>query len=289
MKKQSHNSKSILHSQVTATISVALLLLMLGIIVLAGFTVRGLASSLSEEVGFTVVMNDSISEANSAAIGRKLNAEPYTRSAVYVSPEQVLARWNEMLGTGDSLLESNPFLSEWQVKVREPWTAPDSLRAITARVRTWPGVADAPYYEDMARAAESTLSTLTLILVACIAVLTLISFVLINNTMRLAVHSRRLSIHAMQLVGATGGFIRRPFVVSACIGGLIAASAASVLILAAYFYILSVYPSIATLLTLKELAITIAALYVAGALISSLGALFSTNRYLRSDYDELFN
>lgn len=289
MKKQPHRPKSILQSQVTATISVALVLLMIGIIALAGLTARGVARSIADEVGFTVVIADSLDANGARAIGCRLQAQPSSSRVAYVSAEQVLARWNAMLGTADSLLDANPFLPEWEVKVREPWTHPDSLRRIVADVRTWSGVSDATFYDDMAEAVDSSLSTITLILIVLTAVLALISFVLISNTVRLAVYSRRLTIHAMRLVGAKGSFIRRPFIVSSLIGGLLAASVASAILLGALFYIARIYTPLFTWLSVTEIALTFGFLYLTGALICVAAAIFATNRYLRSDYDDLFN
>lgn len=286
-----HSSSSILRSQITATVSVTLVLLMLGIVALSAVAAHTVAQGVELEVGFTVVMTDSVKPAQANSLGAELRSRPYAAEVRYVSAEQVLSRWNSMLGTeGDTLLgDTNPFLAEWEVKVRRPWSRPDSLEAIAAALRHIDIVEEVSCRSDVARAVDDTLSTLQIIFLCVSGVLAVISFVLISNTVQLTVHERRHTIHAMRLVGATGGFIRRPFVMAGLLSGLTAATIASVILGALWGYLQQIYPVIADLIWWQELLAVTGGIYAAGALICTLAALVAANRYLRRPADRLYD
>ena len=126
------------------------------------------------------------------------------------------------------------------------------------------------------------------VLLSVAAALLLISFVLINNTVNLSIYSRRFLIHTMKLVGATTAFIRRPFVVAGAVNGLISAAVASVLLVLLRIYAASAEPMAAVALTWTRMGILIAGVAVCGVVICSLAAIISTNRFLRSSYDEMY-
>ncbi len=130
--------------------------------------------------------------------------------------------------------------------------------------------------------------SLTLVLLIVAVCLLTISFVLINNTVRLTIYSRRFLIHTMKLVGATPGFIRRPFVVSNILQGLIAAAVASTVLGGLLWYLTTVDPEVMRAVGVDGLIAVLAALFVLGAAICGLSALLSANKYLRADYDEMF-
>lgn len=120
-------------------------------------------------------------------------------------------------------------------------------------------------------------------------VLLVISFVLINNTVHLTIYSRRFTIHTMQLVGATNGFIRRPIVGNNLLSGVLAGLLASAVIAAAMLGAPRMgYGHLGTLVPWWQFGAIAAALVIVGALICSVAAIAATNRYLRKDYDELF-
>lgn len=286
MTKHSTGRHRLLYSQITSTVSVSLVLLMLGVISLLGIGARKVAGQMEEQVGFTVVMTDSASARNINSMGTILKRAPYTAEATYISAAEVLDRWNSLLGEGDSVAGSNPFLPEWEVKVKHGYSSPDSLIAIASRLRSYPDVADVSCRTDVADAINSTVNMLTITFVAIAAVLLIISFFLISNTIRLAVYSHRHTIHAMRLVGATGGFIRRPFVGTAVMCGLIAAAAATAVLAAAVLYISTIFPPLLQLDAL-EYGCVAGGMFVIGIAICAIAAVVATNRYLRMDYDEL--
>ena len=165
----------------------------------------------------------------------------------------------------------------------------DSLEKIVAPIRKLEGVGDVKLQGDMVRSINATVNSLAIVLTFVAAALLLISFVLINNTVRLTVYARRFSIHTMKLVGAKGGFIRRPFLIvnafQGIIAGILASGALALLIAWAHTFELG----LETLLSWQDVWFVFVALPLAGVLICMLAAASATNRYLRKDYDDMFN
>ena len=278
-------------TQLTATVSVALVLVILGLTALLGLAARSVSHDIRQQVGFVVVMADGASESQVLSMRNYWRKAPYVANVRYSSAEEVMARWQELAGDDGSekaLLGVNPFSPEFEVSVTAAYSNPDSLKAVTDAVRRLPGVGDVQLHSDLIKAVNNTMHSLTLVLLIVAVCLLTISFVLINNTVRLTIYSRRFLIHTMKLVGATPGFIRRPFVVSNILQGLIAAAVASTVLGGLLWYLTTVDPEVMRAVGVYGLIAVLAALFVLGAAICGLSALLSANKYLRADYDEMF-
>ncbi len=289
MSKKENNGVSILRSQIMSAISVCLVLILMGLTAMAGLAARNVAKAVEQQIGMTVVLCDSLDSSSINAVGAKIRQVPGVENIEFTSASDVLHRWNAMMGSHDSILTADAFLPEWDVKMKAESSTPQSLAKAADTIRHFDGVFDVAVQQDMAEDIHSTVDTGTLIFIILASVLGIISFVLISNTVRLAVYARRDTIHAMRLVGATRGFIRRPFVMSALLEGLAAATAASVILAGALFYAGNLWPEITETIAWEEAAWVFCGLYVSGALLCTAAALFATNRYLRIDYDRYFN
>ncbi|MDE7451960.1 MAG: permease-like cell division protein FtsX [Paramuribaculum sp.] len=292
MKNNKKNSLPVLGSQLTATVSVALVLLVLGVVSLLGIAAKNAASDIRSRIGFVVILSENATGEDIAALNHRWKTAPYVAAVSYASADDVLARWNEtMAAEGDSitaLLGVNPFFPEFEVAVKSQYAENDSLEKIVAPLRKLHGVSEIKLHGDMIRSINATVNSLTIILSAVALALLLISFVLINNTVRLTVYARRFSIHTMKLVGATAAFIRRPFIIANIFQGIVAAFVAVVVLAGLLFYAGSVEPQITASVGWREAAWVFAGLFVVGVLICTISALLSTNRYLRLGYDDMF-
>lgn len=281
-------------TQATAVVSVSMVLLILGIVTLMGIAARQLGGEVRSSVGYVAVVSDSADEAALRSLRSLIESAPSTASATFAPADSVLARWEAMQPADTAsadiveLLGINPFSAEWEVRVGERWASSDSLAAVTAVVRVHPAVAEVVVHQEMIDAINSTVDTLTLALLIVAAALLLISVALINNTVRLSVYARRFTIHTMKLVGATAGYIRRPFVISNIIGGIIAALLAYALLAMLLYYCRAIDPVVTGYITPGGLAVTGAGMLVAGVAISTLSACFAANKYIRASYDDMF-
>ncbi|MBD5257018.1 MAG: hypothetical protein HDS50_05225 [Bacteroides sp.] len=292
MKKKKKHSLPLLGSKFTATVSVALVLFVLGILALIGIAAKNTADDIRSHLGFVVILNDNVTDADINALKAKWESEPYVSEYTFSTAEQVLAKWNEtMAAEGDSLtqlLGVNPFYPEFEIAVKSEFADIDSLEKIVKPLRGLSVVDDIRMHNDMVQSINATVHSLTVILSAVALALLIISFALINNTVRLTVFARRFSIHTMKLVGATAAFIRRPFLLGNMLQGLVAAFVAGLALAGTLYYVGTIEPQVSVLIEWKEALCVFAALFVVGILICTLSALLSTNRYLRLGYDDMF-
>lgn len=277
-------------SNVTSTVSVALVLVLLGVIAFMALAARTMNRTLKENIGFCIVMAADADSTAETALQKRLAAAPYAAKVTYVSKQQALEQWSK--DTGEDLMATfgvNPFSAEFQVNVKAAYATTAKLKQIRAQLQKDASVEEVELYEAEVDTANNNIRTAAIVLLAVALLLVLISIALINNTVRLTVYSRRFLIHTMKLVGAKPGFIRRPFVAQFMLVGLIAAVVAS-LILVAGDLALKDYVGNLTgeMWTPLEIVMVFAALVVAGVVICSVAAFFAAGKYIRMNYDDLF-
>lgn len=291
MKNKQRNRLAGWSDYVTSTISVTLVLFILGLVGAINITFHGISRQVKEKMGFTVVLADSISSEGIESLRALANQAPYISEYNYLSSEEVLAE--ETQGEGNDLVELlgvNPYAPMLEVRVKEEYANADSITAITTQWNAMPEVDEATANTEMIDNLDRNARLLNLILIIIAAALLLISFVLINNTVRLTVYSRRFLIHTMKLVGATGAFIRRPFLQINLLQGVIAGVLASGILVGFTAWAASLKEVLLTaFLPWDAVGLLCLGMIVAGMIICTLAALLATNRYLRKDYDAMFD
>lgn len=289
MAKQGQNGISIISAQLTATVSVALVLLLLGVIALTGIAAQSVKNSIQESMGFNIVLTDNIPESQLNQIKAASAPSEAIASQRYVSSDEALAQWKNQ--TGDDLmeiLEVNPFSSEIEIKVKSAYSNTDSIEKLAAPLREMAGVSEITVPTQMVDSINHSLRSLALVMTVVAALLLFISFLLINNTVHLAIYARRFTIHTMKLVGATASFIRRPFITSNVVCGIIAAVVADAVLIVVVAYAHSLSSEIARALSWSQATLVFFTVLMAGIIITATAAYLSTNKYLRSDYDSMF-
>ncbi len=212
MAKKRSQHISILGSRITSVVSVALVLVLLGVAALMTSAARKATDNVRRNMGFTIKMERGMGADEINNMKKRLAKAAYVESFVYASPDEILAQESEIIGEDImALVDENPYGAEFDVKVRPQWAHSDSIASIALSVGSAKGVEDVLTDTGVIDSVNRNISRLTWIMLAVAAALLAISFVLINNTVSLAVYSRRFVIHTMRLVGATGAFIRRPF------------------------------------------------------------------------------
>ena len=274
----------------TSGISITLVLVLVGMIVLSLLTARNLSRYVRENITFTVYADPEMPEAEILKMQAGLDKEPYVKGTTYISAAQALAEQTKELGADPAeFLGYNPYTPMIEVKLKENYANTDSIRQIEQQIAQSTQIAEVAYQSDLVDSVNRNIRFIALVLTGLAALFTLISFVLISNTMRLAVYSKRFLIHTMQLVGAGWGFIRYPFVMS-CIGmGLLSGVAACALLGGGIFWITSYEPGISAILTPQTALLSGASVLLAGVAITGLSALLSINHYLRMRDDRQFH
>lgn len=289
MEKKNQSRMAGMGDRVTSTISVTLVLFILGLVATINITFNTLDRELKEKMGFAVVLCDSVSTEAVGKLQQLCISAPYVSDYQYLSSEEVLLE--EAGADGSALVEMlgvNPYSPMFDIRVKQEWANVDSISLLVDRWRQYEGVGEVSVNTDMVQSLTRNARLFNTVMLVIAAALLLISFVLINNTVRLTVYSRRFIIHTMKLVGATPGFIRRPFIMSNLIQGVIAGVLASGLLSGLIGWGKSWDEALGPLLSWAKTGMIFGMILLLGMAICSLAALLATNRYLRADYDEMF-
>jgi cell division transport system permease protein len=264
-------------------------LVLLGLVVFSVLISRNLSEWVKENITVTVMLRDDVSVNSAKLLCRDLYHRPYSKNIDYISSDQALKEQTEAMGSDPSeFLGVNPFPATLEIQMHADYANRDSLKWIAKELRKNPKVADVAYQVDLMDSVNRNLTKVNLLLLVLALLLTFVSFTLINNMVRLSVYSKRFIIHTMKLVGASWGFIRRPFMAQALTIGIIAAFIA-IIVLGFSVYGLYYYePNILTILTWRELVITGVAVLLFGLLITALCSYISVNKFLRMTPGELY-
>jgi cell division transport system permease protein len=290
MKRRKKNAGSRRGVQmVTLCISTSMVLVLLGLVVFSVLTSRNLSNWVKENLTVTVMLNEEVTADEAKLLCRDLYHRPYSRNIDYISREQALKEQTAAMGSDPSeFLGTNPFSATLELQMNSEYANSDSLQWIAAELKKNPKVADVAYQVDLMDKVNRNLTKLNILLLVIAGLLTFISFSLINNTVRLSIYSRRFLIHTMKLVGASWGFIRRPFMRNGLLVGILAAIIA-IIVLGGCVYGLYCYePNMMNIITWVELTITAGAVFLFGILITSISSYISVNKFLRMSAGELY-
>ena len=291
MRKKHNKARSRYGLQViTLCISTALVLILLGIIVLSVFSTRNLTNYVKENLVVTMMLDQDLTNPEAQRLCTRLQARPYIKSLSFISKEQALKEQTAAMGSDPSEFVGgdNPFLASIELTLNGDYANNDSLNWISKELKAYPKVADITYQHELVEDVNSTLSKISLVLLALAALLTFVSFSLINNTVRLGIYARRFSIHTMKLVGASWGFIRRPFIKQAVGVGIVAALLAIVVLACCVYGLYRYQENMLSIITWQVLAITGCAVLLFGIFITAICAYISVNRFLRMKAGELY-
>lgn len=287
--KSNSKSISLFTAGVITTISITLVLFLLGLTILVGFTAKGFTSYLKENLGISIELADNIDDAAVTKLQKELDANPYIKSAVYISKAEVKKQLVEDLGRDpEEVLGYDPSKSYFDVFIKSDYVNADSMKLVEKSLRGKTLIKNVVYNEADIANANSNLSTIGSVLLILAIVLILISFTLIRSVIQLNIYSKRFLINTMQLVGATNGFIRRPFVWSMVACGIIAAIFANLGITAMIYYVTNVFPVSISIVSMNELIIVYGLVLLFGIFIAAFATTFAVNRYLRMTTNKLY-
>ena len=274
---------------VTLCISTTMVLILLGMVVFFVLSARNLSAHMKENLTVTVMLKDSVSVNDAHLFCRDIYHRPYAHEIDYISKEQAQREQIKELGSDPSeFLGFNPFPATLEIRLKADYANRDSLRWIARELKKDDRVSDLAYMEDLMNEVNVNLSRISLVLLVLAVLLTFVSFSLISNTVRLSIYANRFVIHTMKLVGASWGFIRRPFLRQAVVVGVIAAVLAIGALGAGVYGLYLTQPGILDIVTWEVLAITGASVLVFGIVITALCAWLAVNKFLKMKARELY-
>ena len=274
---------------VTLCISTSMVLVLLGLVVLSVLTSRNLSVWVKENLTVTVMLSDDASVNDAKRLCKALYHRPYSRNIDYVSKEQALKEQSAAMGSDPSeFLGANPFVATLELQLKSDYANRDSLKWIVKELKKKPVVTDVAYQADLMDEVNRNLTHINFVLLFLALLLTFVSFALINNTVRLSVYSRRFLIHVEKLVGASWGFIRKPFLKQALGVGIIAAILAigvlGLIVYGIYYY----EPAILAVINWQEMVITGVAVMLFGIIITAVCSWISVGHFLRMTAGDLY-
>ena len=280
---------SFFNSRMTSIISIALVLFLLGLILLMGLLGNKLSVYVRENISFSIVLKDNQKETDAKRMQHNLEQMPFIKSTEYISKEQAAKELEEELGENpETFLGFNPLKPSIEVKLHSEYTHPDSLAMIEKKIKSYTSVADLTYRRDMMELVQSNMQRVGLILLGLAAILMVVSFVLIGNTIRLLIYSKRFLIHTMKLLLSTVFFIRRPFIWYNLVSGLLASILAVLMLTGALSYLQGALPGLVEILDIRILLCVFASVVLLGMFLSVVATYFAVNRYLRMRVDDLY-
>ena len=279
----------VVNSHFTVTISITLVLFLIGIMGILIFSGDQISDYVRENIGFSIILKDDAKDVDVHRIQKYLDATEYVKSTNYIDKEKAAEELQEELGEDFiEFLGYNPLLASIEVKLKAEYANPDSLTIIENEFKAYPQIKEVIYQKDLVNLVNENVRKITIVLLLFCLLLFIVSVALINNTIRLAIYSQRFLINTMQLVGATRSFIRRPFVNRIILDGLIAAVLAILLLTAAIYSIQNELSAIISLKDLDLIAMVYSLVLLIGIIISQMSAYFALNKYLRLRSDELY-
>lgn len=252
-------------------------------------TANNLSVYVRENINFSVLLNDDMKEAEAIRFQKQLEEEPFVKQATYISKAQALKEQTEAMGTDPAeFLGYNPFTASIEIKLNAAYANSDSLSWIQEKLLDNKKVIEVNYPQDLIDTINQNIRKISMFLLGLAALLTLISFALINNTIRLTIYSKRFLIHTMKLVGASWSFIRRPFIVRNVWIGILAAAMANALLISMSYMLVNYEPGLLELITPEIMLCVMGAVFISGILIATLCAYISINKYLKMKAGDLY-
>jgi Cell division protein len=272
----------------TSTISMSLVLFLVGLVFLLLFVARDMSTYVKENINLSVILDDAITKPDEQRIEKYLTSSPYARSVEYISKEAALKDHVSSLGENpQEFLGYNPLKASVEVKLHAQYANNDSVKVVESKLKAFPCIERVVYQKDMVSLVNDNVKKISFVLLGLAVVLLFVSIALINNTIRLSLYSDRFLINTMKLVGATPWFIRRPYMISSMINGLIA-SLVSILLLVGVIYFVQYQFGVPDILIQSMNVISVGGIVVfLGLLLTAFSSYVSVGRYLRMNSNDL--
>lgn len=273
----------------TSTISISLVLYLLGLLLTVLFLTYQVSNEVKENVGLSIVLNDSIDTNEVERLQDMLKVATFTKGITYVSKEQALAEHIEALGEDPvAFLGYNPLSASIELKLKAEYAVTDSIQWIEEKLKPFQSIKQIVYHKDLIDLVDQNIQMILGILLLLVALLLTVSIILINNTIQLMVYSKRFLINTMKLVGATGKVIKAPFLRKNAMVGIGASIIAIILLMGTSYYC---HYSLHIMLLPKDpimLALLGVAILLCGLFISVGASYIAVGRYVRMKVDDMY-
>lgn len=273
----------------STVISISLVLLLVGVAALLVVNARSVSDYFKENMQVSVLMKQEVDDDEAMEYVAELDAMPFIKSSKFVSREQGTKEMAELLGEDFlKVFETAPIPVSIEVTLKADYVSTDSLEVVKKEIRRSGIVDEVVYQQSLVEKLNTNLKKISVVLGVFIVLLLFISFVLINNTVRLNVFSRRFTIHTMKLVGATKSFIRAPFMVQAVFQGLFSALLATLMLVGILFFVRSEFAQLFEVFRLDLLLVVIGVVLLSGVVICTISTALVVGHLVSLSKEELY-
>lgn len=277
------------NAYLSSVISISLVLLLVGVAGMLLLNARAVSDYFKENMQISVILLPHVQEDEAVLLQEELEKEVYVKSTEFVSREQGEKEMAESLGEDFlDMFESSPIPISIDLTLNADYVSSDSLDVVRGRIASSPLVEEVSYQKSLVDALNANFSKISVVLAVFIALLLFVSYVLINNTVRLSVFARRFTIHTMKLVGATRSFIRAPFLGKAALQGVFSAVIANCVLVGLLFLLKKEFAELFDIFSLDVLVLVMCIVLVSGLLICVVSTYFVVNKLVALRKDELY-
>ncbi len=284
-----YQKRKLISSYFSVTLSIGLVLFLLGILGLLVLNTKKLGDHFKEQITISVFFKDSAKQVEIDQLQKSLVMAEYTKSAVYVSKEEAAEQHSEEIGENFmEFLGYNPLKNSIDVHMNAAFVSPVQIDSIAADIGGRSFVEEVSYDRPTIALLSENVRRIGLAILVASAVFTFIAFLLINSSIRLSIYSKRFIIKTMQMVGATKSFIRKPFIATSVKLGMLGALLALLALYGLLAYLDGNFPELGLLDDLQQLALLFGGVFLLGIVIAGVSTYFATQRFLNLRTDDLY-
>ena len=288
-KEHKYYRRRIHTSYITTIISITLVLFMMGLLGLLILHARNLSNYVKENIGFSIMIKENIKEGGILELQKKLDTQPYVKSTEYIPKDRAAVELKKELGEDFiGFLGYNPLLPTIDLRLKAEYATMESVTQIEKKLLTNPEVKEVFYQKSLVEMVNQNIERISFVLLGFSLALLIISIALINNTIRLSVYSKRFILRSMQLIGATNGFIRKPFIVRGIVNGIISSILAIGMLMLVVYFALQEVPELLQVENLAMYIILVSSILLCGIVISWFSTYFAVRKFLRMKTDYLY-
>lgn len=291
MSSRNSSKRRVAGSYAISLMSITLVLFLLGVFVLFVIHARKLSNHVKENLGFEIVMNSDVKEANILRLQKELDAMAAVKSTEYITKDEAISRLSEDLGE-DFLQwlgnDANPLLPSIDVRFHADYANNDSISLLEAYLLENTDVKEVYYQKSLVDLINNNVNRIATVLIIVSAVLLVIAIALIRNTIRLSIYAKRFLVRSMQLVGATESFIRRPFLRSGVSQGFFGGLLADLFLFLILYGVSKRVPDLTLLQEPVVLATVGIGIVVLGVILAWLSTRAALDKFLKANLDKLY-
>ena len=282
--------RKIISSSASVVISLSLVLFVIGLLGLILINAQRLSDYVKENIGFTIMLEDGITEIETIKFQKELEVAKFVKNITFITKEQATQELKTDLGEDFvDFLGYSPLLSSIDIKLNALYANTDSLQKITTELTANPAVFEAYYQKNLVSKLNSNVKRLSFFLLIFCILLFFIAFVLINNTIRLSVYSKRFLIRTMRLVGGTDAFIQKPFLIKGLYQGVYSSIFAVFMLIGAIQIVQGDTANMLNIDDLKIIGIVFILIFLSGLVLSLFSTFFAVRKYIQLNENELYN